>query len=242
MRPLRTASTLRRAALLAGALALAAGTSCVSQSKYDEQVRTAQYYQRSYQDLEQFQASLEAENERLGSQLGAVELRESGFTRDLDDRMAELRKYLQTVGASEDSVMRFEVEGGYGFSLKNSVLFESGSSEVSEEGREIVRRLAEEIASADYGRVWVRGHTDDVPIVKPETRERLPFGNLQLSCDRALQVAGILLLDGVVTEARLAVAGLGPNEPLVPNTDATTRRRNRRVEILVLDRGESAGE
>jgi flagellar motor protein MotB len=79
-------------------------------------------------------------------------------------------------------------------------------------------------------RIRVDGHTDNVPIGKPETRARYPFGNLDLSMDRALRVADFLVKSGVEA-ARVSGAGFGEHAPRADNATTEGRARNRRVEI-----------
>lgn len=224
-----------------GAVGLAALTlsSCVTQQKYDEALDQAKYYQRSYHDLAQYQPELQAENQRLRDELALYtqggEPVPAAFTEDIDRRMVELQSMLDRIEGSEGVVTVFEVDGGYGYSLRDSVLFDTASTEVREEGRAILAGLAGEIARAEYRRIWVRGHTDSVPIVKPATAQRFPHGNLQLSAARALEVAALLIREGPVDSTRVAVAGFGPNEPVATNDTAEGRQRNRRVEIYVLE-------
>ena len=69
-------------------------------------------------------------------------------------------------------------------------------------------------------------------------RER-DHGNLQLSASRAVEVGAFLTKSGVSQE-KVVVAGFGPAEPVAPNDTADHKRKNRRVEIFVLD--SAAGE
>lgn len=230
-----------RLALVAGFGALLLSASCVSQARYDEALRTSQHYQGLYHGLQQFQPQLEAENQRLMAQLEGVNLQDASYTREIDERMAELDEFLKSLGAAADDVARFEIEGGYGYSLRDAVLFDLGSATVRDDGKALLGKLAEEIKKNAYDRIWIRGHTDDLPIVKAETKKRYPLGNLQLSADRALQVAGYLMKEGGIDEKRLVVAGHGESEPVLPNDSAEHRQRNRRVEILVFeDQGDAA--
>jgi chemotaxis protein MotB len=119
--------------------------------------------------------------------------------------------------------------------VQDKILFASGSSELSPEGRQAVEQLSDEIGSRPHGRVWVRGHTDNVPVAKPATKERFPHGNLQLSAARAIEVAVALSKTGKVKERDIAVAGFGQHDPVKPNSNDENKRLNRRVEIFVAD-------
>ena len=58
-----------------------------------------------------------------------------------------------------------------------------------------------------------------------------------LPCEEADAVVSTIL---VLVQDKLVVAGFGPSEPVVPNKDAESKRRNRRVEIYVLENEEAA--
>ncbi|MBN8292119.1 OmpA family protein [Rhodobacter sp. NTK016B] len=54
----------------------------------------------------------------------------------------------------------------------------------------------------------------------------------QLSQDRALAVARILIGDGV-SSSRITYSGRSHNEPITTNATAAGRQQNRRVEIVI---------
>jgi flagellar motor protein MotB len=227
-----THSRLATLALCLLALPLA---SCVSKPRYDEAVRTGQHYQRLYQDLKQFQEQLEAENRRMESELDGMVAIEEASLSGIDERMSELDVLLGRLGGEDGDVTRFEIDGGYGFSVRDSVLFDSGSAELRPDARTLIAKLAGQIADEHYERIWVRGHTDSDPIVRPQTKTKFPHGNLQLSAARAVSVAALLGGDGGLDEMRIAVAGLGMSQPVASNSDASGKGRNRRVEIVVYE-------
>ena len=233
-RPSITSRSLARAGFLALA-ALGAG-SCVTQQEYDEALETTKLYQRMVHDLEQYQGTLEAEVEALRARqaLGGEPI-ESGFTEELDERMAELQRMEERIaGLSPDGeVSLVTFDGGFGYRLDSSVLFDSGSQAVSAGGRSVLDSLAREIEARPYTRIWVRGHTDSDPIVRPQTKERFPHGNLQLSAARAVAVGALLIDEGKLPAGDVVIAGYGQWEPVAPNDNADNKRLNRRVEIFV---------
>ena len=229
--------------LLASLLASA----CVAQQRYDDALAETKYFQRQYEDLSAFHGQLEAENERLRGELELYQGKgvgiEAGHVKDLDERLAQLKKLTESIGTSSGAapgdVEFLSVDGGYGVRVTDAVLFDSGSDEIKPEGREILQKVAQQIASQPYQRIWVRGHTDSDPVSRPETVQRFPQGNLQLSASRVIQVAALLSSNGVARD-KLVVAGFGPAEPVVPNQGAENKRRNRRVEIFILDEAAAA--
>ena len=233
--------TRTRSALLLSAATLLLA-SCVSQERYDEALQEARYYQRMYQDLEPAAGEIEAENARLRGQLELYENEhpvDASFTKDVDAKLAELERLAQGFGTAPGDVTVLQVQGGYGYRLADAVLFPSGSADLSPEGQALLQKLAADIATRPYERVWVRGHTDTDPIKKPETMEKFPT-NLHLSASRALTVAQDLIADGLPSQ-KVVVAGFGPNEPVASNTSADGKRQNRRVEIFVIEDEAIAG-
>jgi chemotaxis protein MotB len=124
--------------------------------------------------------------------------------------------------------MRLRVSAG--------VMFDLGRAELRPEARPFLEDLAPVLAQYP-GRIWVEGHTDDLPI-----QNALYPSNWELSAGRAAAVVRSLIKAGRVSPQRIAAVGYAETRPLVPNSDAASRSRNRRVEIfLQRDRRSSRG-
>jgi flagellar motor protein MotB len=221
----------------AAALAL---SSCVSQRQYDDAIALAKYNQTALHEKEQYITRLEAENDSLKRALAMNDvsaLSEAGFGEDLQSRLSELQQKIDTLGRPLEDVERFNVNGGYVLMVQDKILFDSGSAELNAEGRKRLTDLASEINAKPHGRIWVRGHTDSDPVSRPQTKEKFPHGNLQLSAMRAVEVAAQLPVAGKLNARDVAVIGFGEYDPIRPNTSAENKRLNRRVEIFVADRG-----
>jgi len=213
----------------------ALAASCVSPRQYDEAVSLAKSYQTQLHDLERQMADVDDENRRLQAQLrsGQVGLLESGFSDDVEQRVSDLQQLIDDLGRPPGDIERFDVDGGYVYMIQNKVLFSSGSDEIAEDGRAALLGLAQEISAAPHGRIFVRGHTDADPVKRPQTLERFPHGNLQLSAARAVAVGALLIDDGKLPAGDVVIAGYGQWEPVAPNDNAENKRLNRRVEIFV---------
>jgi chemotaxis protein MotB len=220
---------------------------CVSRERYDEQQLNAKHYQSKNIELESRVRELEDQNRRLRDQLSAGDagLREAGFdTEQIDARLKNLQNIMAEIGGQPGDVTKFAVDGGYVYRMKESILFSLGSADLSNDGKKVLAEVAADINSRPHGRVYVRGHTDSTPIVKPETQKRFPRGNLELSSERALAVADVLAKDGKVADNRIVVMGFGPSEPVASNDNDANKQKNRRVEVFVADdtsAGASAG-
>lgn len=231
-----------RRATLAPAIALTCAlvltTSCVSRQRYDETQLAAKHYQKTTLDYERQIAALETENASLRRQLKASEMNVQNASADLDERLRSLNEKIAEMGTNPGDITKFRVDGGYVYQVKEAILFALGSSDLSAEGQQaLIETVAPDINSRAHGRIYVRGHTDSVPVKKPETLAKFPHGNLQLSAARAVEVAALLVEKGKVANDRVVVMGFGPSDPVAPNDNAENRQRNRRVEIFVSDEG-----
>lgn len=82
------------------------------------------------------------------------------------------------------------------------------------------------------GDITVAGHTDNQPISGGAFRS-----NWELSGARAFSVMHELLKDNVLPNNRFVLKGYGDTQPRFPNTSQANREKNRRVEIVIDQRG-----
>ncbi len=109
--------------------------------------------------------------------------------------------------------------------LKKEVHFLHGSAEVLPDSMAILEEAADVINEhPELGTIEIQGHTDDTGT---------PEGNLTLSADRANAVRDVFVANGV-DPGRLTTHGYGQEKPLVPNTSAKNRAKNRRVQLVIV--------
>lgn len=120
--------------------------------------------------------------------------------------------------------------GSITISIPDWVLFPSGETRVRAEGVEFLKALAEVLIEMNR-QVRVLGHTDNVPI----RTAQFP-SNWELSAARAVVVVRIFAeLYGVPAD-HLSATGFGDSRPIADNLTSEGRAKNRRVEIVVLER------
>jgi chemotaxis protein MotB len=113
--------------------------------------------------------------------------------------------------------------------LPASVLFPSGSADLSKDGDSALKEVASILKQFPDRRFMVAGHTDNVP-----TMATSPFkDNWQLSTTRAVTVTEALIAAGM-NPARLSAAGYSEYEPVKDNGTEAGRQENRRIEIVLL--------
>ena len=107
--------------------------------------------------------------------------------------------------------------------LPESITFATGSATVASGFMPVLSEVARSLNAHPNSTIRVVGHTDTIGSAAY---------NQQLSRDRALAVARILIGDGV-SSSRMTYSGRGFNEPITTNATAAGRAQNRRVEIVI---------
>ena len=107
----------------------------------------------------------------------------------------------------------------------NALLFRPASAELTPATLAVLARLAPAIAKQTC-LVKVCGHTDDLPLHSSRYASAW-----ELSGARASNVAQYLVRHEACAADRCSCLGYADTQPLVPNTCAANRARNRRVEI-----------
>lgn len=115
--------------------------------------------------------------------------------------------------------------------LVDTILFESGSTKLSEEGKALLSVIAKSIKDYKNQRIVVEGHTDNKPI-KSRLKNKFP-SNWELSAARASAVVRFLELQGMVDPQRLSAQGYSYYHPVASNQTEQGRRQNRRIEIIL---------
>ncbi len=150
----------------------------------------------------------------------------------------ELSVKLQDFAAKTPGV-EFDPETGM-LKFSSDLLFDLGSDKVSAAATDSVKSLSAIIQSdeaKDFD-VVIAGHTDDVPIKKPSTKEKHPT-NWHLSAHRAISVLDMLVANGV-EPTRVSIQGFGQYHPIAENKPGSKGNDlNRRVEIYLVPASES---
>ena len=108
---------------------------------------------------------------------------------------------------------------------EDSFLFDFDSAELRPENREILSRIAG-VMLASYGfKAYVYGHTDD---------QGDATYNMKLSERRAASVRDYLVKAGIPGDI-IESKGFGKSSPRVEGTSPAARRKNRRVEVGIVD-------
>ncbi|UXD86268.1 flagellar motor protein MotB [Thalassolituus hydrocarboniclasticus] len=134
----------------------------------------------------------------------------------LESEIAQGQLEIETVG--KKIIIRIEQRGA----------FRSGSDYIDDKFLPVIDKIREVLVTIP-GQISVEGHTDDIPVAGGRYRS-----NWTLSSARAAAFAEELFVAPELDSSRFQIVGHADTQPLVPNTDAESRARNRRVEIVIL--------
>ena len=226
--------------LLALTLTLGIGCNMVPQQTLRQsQVRAVQLAGQNRQlsqDNMALKSNLDVSNQRLANLNNERTLLQQRYVNLLKQQSPLSPEATRQLEALKQKYPLFQFDPKNGVSrIGVDILFNSGSDVVNKKtAPEILGEFARIMNQGDakHLNILVVGHTDDRRIARANTRSKHAT-NWHLSTNRANAVLMSLQKLGVES-SRLGVAGYGPNQPLVPNSDDTARQKNRCVEIFVL--------
>jgi chemotaxis protein MotB len=139
--------------------------------------------------------------------------------------------------AKKHDIVTFDSSRGV-IKLKSDLTFEKGSDKVQSSAIQAVRLLCGILNSEEARKfdVIIAGHTDDIPIGRPDTRKKHPT-NWHLSAHRAIAVLNVMG-SGKIDPKRMSIRGFGEYRPFVENKpNRKGNPQNRRVEIYIVSKG-----
>ncbi|HWK50983.1 MAG TPA: flagellar motor protein MotB [Steroidobacter sp.] len=112
-------------------------------------------------------------------------------------------------------------------------MFQRGSSAPNERFRRLLKNLGPLFEQID-NQMLIVGHTDSLQYAD---QSYTAFSNWTLSSERAMAARSYLLAGGMPGNSVLQVVGQADTAPI--NADDTTASENRRIELLILTRGQA---
>ncbi len=139
----------------------------------------------------------------------------------------EIEKYIEKQGL-KSKVEVSQEERGLVISLKEALLFNKGSAQITPPAREVILKVGQ-VLSQLPNNIRIEGHTCNLPIHTAQFPS-----NWELSTARATNVVRFLVTEVGIKPEKLSATGYGEFRPVAPNTSEANRARNRRVDIVVL--------
>jgi chemotaxis protein MotB len=151
----------------------------------------------------------------------------------MQDTFNQLLKSLENE-VEEQTVEIQHFKDALTINIMDKIFFDSGKAEIKPEGEDVLRRVGEILRNVPDKAIRIEGHTDDIPIGQ-KLIEKYPT-NWELGAARAAKVAEFFRKEVGIDPKRMAVVSYSMYRPLVPHTTKLNRAKNRRIEIVVLDK------
>ncbi len=143
-----------------------------------------------------------------------------------------IASFLQEKGADEKVSMEITPRGLV-ISLKDTEFFDSGKAIVRPDSMLVLDNISAAIGQYSNS-VRIEGHTDNAPI-----KTSLFPSNWELSTARATNIVHYLVKTHALPPERLSAIGYGEFRPIADNNSEEGRKKNRRVDVVLLS---AAGE
>lgn len=241
---------------LVAAISMAGCASDDWQAKYEEQQRLNLDLASQNDDLKTSRAEQAAKTEQMANQVRTLDM-EAQKAREAAEAAARQNESMRGAPTAQPTAGGFDSkaindiadqlkrelgkqapevavtkDGNIEITLASDVTFGAGSAELSESGKKSIRGLSSLLKGkfAPY-QVRVEGHTDSQPVLKTKKKFDDNFG---LGSARSLAVVRFMEADMAIEPTRLMSASRGEHEPVADNKSDSGKKRNRRVEIVVV--------
>src|ERR1700679_449454 len=148
---------------------------------------------------------------------------------ELMPSLERLNKELATEIQEGKLELRMEPRGLV-ISLRQSAFFSSGTDALDQGNLPTMKKLAELIATLPNA-IQLEGHTDSIPIHNARFKS-----NWELSCARGIAVLETFCGTFELDRTRFSVVGRADTLPIDSNETLEGRGRNRRVDVVILNR------
>ncbi|MEM7184382.1 MAG: OmpA family protein [Spirochaetota bacterium] len=215
----------------------------------------SQHEKTAAMDKETIQ-KLQLENNKLNRTIDSVGLQHENLQKQnakmrslllklIRDRKEQKEKIANRYKELEDTFEKELEDGNIQFhktsdriviNLQDKISFKSGSSKLRSQIKPSLDKIVNIITKYPGYRVYIEGHTDDIPLKRKSGFK----DNWELSTERALSVLRYMLANHDLEADRFSASGYGQYHPLFPNTSTENRRKNRRVDIVLMYTGKKA--
>lgn len=168
----------------------------------------------------------QAEIDALAATLDSME-QQPALARDgaYDDLMADYERLKKAYG----DMVRITEDGNLEITLPASINFASGSYKLTKAGKQTLDSVARQLTNEfPNNKIEVIGHTDSEPIKKSPFKDLMELGG-----ERAFEVVRYLASKGV-EKSRMTGSSRGAQDPVASNATKEGKKKNRRVEIVVV--------
>jgi chemotaxis protein MotB len=187
-------------------------------------------------EVDALRQKITALEEDLGKKKALIESMQKQLLYGGASLPVELSTMLEDFAESEKMVTYDSSRGIVKF--ESDLLFEPGSDTVAPSAGNAIKALCNILNSGQGSNfdIIIAGHTDDMRIGKPATRQKHPT-NWHLSAHRAISVLNVMTGNNIGSK-RVSIRGFGEFRPVEPNKpNKKGNPLNRRVEIYIVAKG-----
>lgn len=192
-------------------------------------------FEREIKSLMNREESIQNELQKSKESYNAIQKEQTQLAKAYEEKQASYIKINKEAQARYEKVQAmFTPEEAIVYRQGNNVLlttygfnFAIGKSEIKSENFDLSHKIIEAIKTFDKPYVIVKGHTDATGSDKV---------NQNLSQKRAETVATFLKKVEKIPNEQVSFEGYGESKPLASNETSNGRAKNRRIEILILNK------
>ena len=173
---------------------------------------------------------LQSERDDLDSRYNLSEQEKAELIEERD-RLENARRSMEERLSGSGASVRIK-EGKISVMLPSSILFNSGQTKLKKEAKNSLTKVCN-VLKKDFPNATIRieGHTDSDPLKRTKNVYK---SNWELSALRASNVLHYLVDSCRLDPKKLYIAGFGKHQPVASNKSKEGKKKNRRVEIVIL--------
>jgi chemotaxis protein MotB len=227
---------MNRTGFLAALAAAALAAGCVSKGDYEkleaDKNQEIAGLKKDKTGLEQQKASLEQQQADSKKRIDSLEQEKAQLQASGQQKQTQ---YDALVANLTDEVKKGELQvrqyrDMLTVDVAEQLFFDSGRADLKDTGKAVLKKVGEAVKGYEDKVIRVVGHTDNVPI-----KTKAFPSNWELSVARATTVVRYLQEVGVPPD-RMVASGRAEYQPVAENDTADGRKKNRRIEITLIDR------
>jgi chemotaxis protein MotB len=202
---------------------------------------------KRYKQLEQAHEQLKEDHNTAMGEIDALDKEIESMKQELEkEKIAteqEMQRIKDTYAAlmedlnkeiSEGKVEVEQIKGRLQLSVAEEIFFDSGKAELKSGGEDVLKRIGAILNKIPEKNIRIEGHTDNVKIGRL-LREKYPT-NWELGAIRAVNVVRYLQEEAGIDPLRLSAVSYAQYRPVDSNKTKAGRAKNRRIEIVLVDR------
>jgi chemotaxis protein MotB len=180
--------------------------------------------------MNQRMGELQRERDDLNSRYNLSEQEKAGLLEERD-RLENARRSMEERLKGSGASVRIK-EGKISVMLPSSILFNSGQTKLKKAAKNSLTKVCN-VLKKDFPSATIRieGHTDSDPLKRTK---KVYKSNWELSALRASNVLHYLVDSCHLAPEKLYIAGFGKHQPVASNKSKGGKKKNRRVEIVIL--------